>query len=106
MNGQTGVPNFEDRGHLSAGQRANLYELTAAIYREAARLATMCNADDRFTPPGRLDSRQQQLKDLAQSVDAISPAFSRFENDLTDSQKAQLQGILSLPNNGQRSVRQ
>jgi len=100
------IRQIEDRGHLSAGQRANLYELTAAIYREAARLATMCNADDRFTPPGRLDSRQQQLKDLAQSVDAISPAFSRFENDLTDSQKAQLQGILSLPNNGQRSVRQ
>jgi LTXXQ motif family protein len=101
------IRQIEDRGHLSDDQRANLYDLTAAIYREAGRLGRVCHADDRFTPPGRLDARQQQLKALAQSVDAISPVFSRFEDELTDPQKAQLRGTLNLSNtNGQRSVRQ
>ena len=101
------IRQIEDRGHLSDDQRANLYDLTAAIYREAGRLGTVCHADDRFTPPGRLEARQQQLKALAQSVDAISPVFSRFENELTDPQKAQLRGVLNLSNTiVQRSVRQ
>jgi len=102
------IRQIEDRGHLSDDQRANLYDLTAAIFREAARVGTTCNAENRrFTPPGRLEARQQQLKALAQSVDAISPAFSRFENNLTDAQKAQLGGVLNLSNtSGQRSVSQ
>jgi hypothetical protein len=67
----------------------------------------MCHADDRFTPPGRLDARQEQLKALQESVNAISNAFSRFEDELTDSQKAQLRGVLNLASTaGQRSVRQ
>ena len=101
------IRQIEDRGHLSDDQRANLYDLAAAIFREAGRLGTVCHADDRFTPPGRLEAREQQLKALAHSVDGISPAFSRFEDDLTDPQKAHLRGILNLPNTtGQRSVRQ
>jgi hypothetical protein len=90
------IRQIEDRGHLSDNQRADLYDLTAALYREASRLGTVCHVDDRFTPPGRLENRQQQLKALAQSVDAISTPFSRFEDDLTDRQKAQLRGILNL----------
>jgi hypothetical protein len=35
-----------------------------------------CRADLPLTPTGRLENRQQQLKALAQSVDAISPLFS------------------------------
>jgi LTXXQ motif family protein len=101
------IRQIEDRGHLSDDQRANLYDLASAIFREIGRLGTVCHADDRFTPPGRLEAREQQLKVLAQSVDIISPAFSRFEDDLTDPQKAQLRGISNLPNNtGQHSVRQ
>jgi hypothetical protein len=101
------IRQIEDRGHLSDDQRANLYDLTAAIYREAARLGTVCHADDRFTPPGRLEARQQQLKALGQSVDAISSVFARFENDLTDPQKAQLRGVLNLSKMiEQRSVSQ
>jgi hypothetical protein len=53
------------------------------------------------------EARQQQLKALAQSVDATSPAFFRFENNLTDAQKSQLGGVLNLSNtSGQRSVSQ
>ena len=101
------IRQIEERGSLSDDQHATLYELTAAIYRAAGKLRTMCNTEDRFTPPGRLEARQQQLKALAQSVDAISPVFARFEDELTDPQKAQLRGILNLSNTiGQRSVRQ
>ena len=101
------IRQIDDRGHLSDDQRANLYDLTAAIYREAGRLGTVCHVDDRFTPPGRFEARQQQLTALAQSVDAISPVFARFEDELADPQKAQLRGILNLSNTiGQRSVRQ
>ena len=101
------IRQIEERGSLSDDQHATLYELTAAIYRAAGKLRTMCNTEDRFTPPGRLEARQQQLKALAQSVDAISPVFARFEDELADPQKAQLRGILNLSNTiGQRSVRQ
>src|SRR6185312_4678728 len=96
------IRQIEDRGHLSDDQRANLYDLAAVMFRETGRLGGVCHADDRFTPPGRLEAREQQLKALAQSVDVISPAFSRFEDDRTGPQKAQLRGILNLPNtNGQ-----
>jgi hypothetical protein len=101
------IRQIEDRGHLSDDQRANLYDLAAAIFREAGRFGSVCHADNRLTPPGRLQAREEQLKALAQSVDAISPVFSRFEDDLSDSQKAQLRGIVNLPIAiEQRSVRQ
>ena len=101
------IKQIDDRASLSDDQRATLYELTAAIYRAAGKLKAKCYADDRFTPPGRLEAREEQLKALQQSVEAISPPFSRFENELTDTQKAQLRGALNLSNTiGQRSVRQ
>jgi hypothetical protein len=101
------IRQIDDRASLSDDQRATLYELSAAIYRAAGKLKTTCDADDRFTPPGRLEAREEELKALQQSVEAISPAFSRFESELTDTQKAQLRGVLNLSNtSGQRSVRQ
>ena len=101
------IRQLEERTSLTDSQRATLYDLTAVIYRAAGKLGTMCHADDRFTPPGRLDARQEQLKALQESVNAISNAFSRFEDELTDSQKAQLRGVLNLASTaGQRSVRQ
>jgi hypothetical protein len=101
------IRQIEDRGHLSDNQRADLYDLTAAIYRETGKLETICRVDDRLTPTGRLENRQQQLKAFARSVDAISPLFSRFEDDLTDPQKAQLRGVVNLSNPvAQRAVNQ
>jgi hypothetical protein len=101
------IRQIDDRASLSDDQRATLYELTAAMYRAAGKLTTKCDADDRFTPPGRLEAREDELKALQQSVEAISPAFSRFESELTDTQKAQLRGVLNLSNTiGRRSVRQ
>ena len=81
---------------LSDEQRATLYELTAAIYRAAGRLGTSCNADDRFTPPGRLEARQVQLEALQQGIDGIRPVFSRFESELTDVQKARLGSVVDV----------
>ena len=46
------IRQIEDRGHLSDDQRANLYDLAATIYREAARLGTVCHAGNRLTRPG------------------------------------------------------
>jgi hypothetical protein len=101
------IRQINDRASLSDDQRATLYELTAAIYRAAGKLTAQCDADDRFTPSGRLEAREGELKAVQQSIEAISPMFSRFENQLTDTQKAQLQGLLNLSNTiEQRSVRQ
>jgi hypothetical protein len=101
------IRQIDDRASLSDDQRATLYELTAAIYRAAGKLTAQCDADDRFTPSGRLEAREGELKALQQSVEAISPMFSRFENELTDTQKAPLQGVFNLSNTiEQRSVRQ
>jgi hypothetical protein len=55
-----------------------------------------------LTPPGRLDARAEQLKALRESVDTISPPLVEFENELTDAQKAQLQGVLNLSNPSER----
>jgi hypothetical protein len=101
------IRQIDDRAALSDDQRATLFELTAAIYRAAGKLAAKCDADDRFTPSGRLEARQEELKAIQQSVEAISPTFSRFENELNDAQKAQLQGVLNLSKtNERRSVMQ
>jgi hypothetical protein len=61
------------RTPLSDDQRATLYDLTATIYRAASKLGTRCHADDHFTPPGRLDAREEELKAWQQSVDSILP---------------------------------
>ena len=82
------VRQIEDGTSLSDEQHATLYELTAAIYRASGRLGTSCNADDRFTPPGRIEARQDQLEALQKGIDAIRPVFSQFESQLTDVQKA------------------
>src|SRR5262249_32932544 len=65
------IRQIDDRASLSDDQRATLYELTAAIYRAAGKLTTQCDADDRFTPSGRLEAREGELKAVQQSVEAI-----------------------------------
>jgi hypothetical protein len=88
------VRQIEEGTSLSDEQHAALYELTAAIYRAAGR--TACIADDRFTPPGRLEARQDALKALQKGVDAIRPVFSEFESELTDVQKAKLGRLINV----------
>ena len=90
------VRQIENGTSLSDEQHATLYELTAAIYRAAGRLGTSCNADERFTPPGRLEARQDQLQALQQGIDAIRPVFSQFESELTDVQKAKLGRVVNV----------
>ena len=90
------VKQIEDKASLSDEQHANLYELTAAIYRAAGKLNAVCDADDHITPPGRLDGRIDQLNSLQQSVDIIRPLLSQFERDLTEEQAARLSGLVTL----------
>jgi hypothetical protein len=80
---------------LSDEQHANLYDLTAAIYRAAGSLMGACPAEDRFTALGRLDAKQQQLQALRQGVDAIKPNLSKFENSLNDSQRTRLAIVIT-----------
>jgi hypothetical protein len=75
---------------LSDEQHANLYDLSAAIYRAAGSLATACAGDNHFTAIGRLEAKQQQLQALQQGIDAIKPVLSKFEDSLTDSQRTRL----------------
>jgi hypothetical protein len=89
------VRQIEEEASLSDEQHATLYELTAAIYRAAGRLGTACIADDRFTPPGRLEARQDALEALKKGIDAICPVFSQFESELTDIQKAKLGRVVN-----------
>ena len=84
------VRQIEEGTSLSDEQHAALFELTAAIYRVAGRLGTACIADDSLTPPGRLEARQDALEALKKGIDAIRPAFSQFESELTDVQRAKL----------------
>jgi hypothetical protein len=90
------VRQIEEVASLSDEQHAALYELTAAIYRAAGRLGTACVADDRFTPPGRLEARQDALEALKKGIDAIRPVFSQFESKLTDVQKAKLGRVVNV----------
>src|SRR5262249_367490 len=80
------IRQIEEHGSFSDDQLATLYELTATIHRATGKLSAMCHADERLTPPGRLDARVEQLKGLKESIDAISPVFARFANELADAQ--------------------
>jgi hypothetical protein len=91
------VRQIEEGTSLSDEQHAALYELTATIYRAAGRLGKACIAEDRFTPPGRLEARQDALEALQKGIDAIRPVFSQFESELTDVQKAKLGRVVNVP---------
>ena len=53
-------------------------------------------AEDRFTPPGRLEARQKALETLQKGIDAIRPVFSQFESALTDVQRAKLSRVVKV----------
>jgi hypothetical protein len=84
------VTHVERAISLSDEQHANLYDLTAVIYRGAGSLADACAATDRLTAIGRLGAKQQQLQALRKGLDAIKPVLSTFEESLNDSQRTKL----------------
>ena len=84
------VTQVERAISLSDEQHANLYDLTAVIYRAAGSLGCACAAKDRLTALGRLDAKQQQLQALRQGIDEIKPVLSKFEDSLSDSQRTRL----------------
>ena len=84
------VTQVERAISLSDEQHANLYDLTAVIYRAAGSLGGACAAKDRLTTLGRLDAKQQQLQALRQGIETIKPVLSKFEDSLSDSQRTRL----------------
>lgn len=83
------VNRLETSMSLSDEQHADLYDLSAAIYRAVGNLVTACPAESRLTPLGRLDAKQRQLQALRQGIEAIKPTLAAFENSLNEAQKAQ-----------------
>ena len=80
---------------LSDEQHADLYDLTAAIYRATAGLVSACPAEGNLTALGRLDAKQRQLEALQKGIDAVRPVLSSFENSLSDSQRIRLATVIN-----------
>ena len=78
---------------LSDEQYAALHEVAAAMYRVAGNLST-CSNRDRLTPIGRLETRQMLIEVLQQGIDGVQPALTRFQNLLSEYQKALLGRIM------------
>ena len=75
---------------LSDGQRAALYEVSAAIFRSAGDLVEACPLENAITPLGRLDARRDELQALRQDIDAIRPSAAAFESRLSAVQRKRL----------------
>jgi hypothetical protein len=75
---------------LSDGQRAALYEVSAAIFRSAGDLVEACPMENSVTPLARLDARRDELQALRQDIDAIRPSAAAFEGRLNEAQKKRL----------------
>ena len=75
---------------LSDGQRAALYEVSAAIFRSAGDLVESCPLENPITPLGRLDARRDELQALRQDIDAIRPSAAAFESRLSAVQRKRL----------------
>ncbi len=89
------VRQIEARVQLSDVQHAVLYELAGEMYRAAAGLIASCPRDHRFTPLGRIDVEQSQLKALRQGMDRIQPLLTNFERVLNDRQKIGLEAVVN-----------
>jgi hypothetical protein len=75
---------------LSDGQRAALYEVSAAIFRSAGDLVEACPMENPITPLARLDARRDELQALRQDIDAIRPSAAAFESRLNEVQRRRL----------------
>jgi hypothetical protein len=87
---------IEGELELSDEQHAAFYTLMAAVYRQAAGLATSCSDEDSLTPVARLDDELGRIEALRRCVDTVAPALADFVNALNDEQKAQLNAMLGV----------
>jgi LTXXQ motif family protein len=81
------VRQVESATALSNFQRANLYELTAVIYRSAGDLTQACPAGNPLTPVARLELREHQFRSLQHDIQPIQPYAAAFENALSGDQR-------------------
>jgi hypothetical protein len=88
------VREIDSAPALSDFQRANLYALAAAIYRSAGDVAQACPAENRLTPVGRLEARENLLQALHRDVEAVQPAAAAFEKALSEEQKSVLDAAI------------
>ena len=89
------VSQVESLISLSDEQRADLHDLTAAIYRATAGLVSACPAEDNLTALGRLDAKQRQLEALQKGIEAVRAVLSTFENSLSDPQRVRLTTVVN-----------
>jgi len=96
------VREIDSAPALSDFQRANLYALAAAIYRSAGDVAQACPAENRLTPVGRLEARENLLQALHRDMEAVQPAAAAFEKILSEEQKSVLDAAIGTsPDSGQ-----
>jgi len=88
------VREIDSAPALSDFQRADLYALAAAIYRSAGDVAQACPAENRLTPVGRLEARENLLQALHRDVEAVQPAAAAFEKALSEEQKSVLDAAI------------
>jgi hypothetical protein len=81
------IGQIENGITLTDEQHAALYEVAAAAYRAADRLATPCRAEHRLTLVRHLDSERETLEALRQGMDDVRFFLTAFESRLNDEQK-------------------
>lgn len=84
------VKKIESEMALSDEQHAALYEVAAAMYHAAGGLSASCSDRDRLTPSGRLETQQMQVEALRRRIHDVQPVLTKFQNLLSDPQKARL----------------
>jgi hypothetical protein len=88
------VKQIDAEVDLLDAQHAAFYEVAAAMYQAAGSLIASCPNQDLLTPLGRLETQQSQLTALRRGIDVVQLALARFENLLTDAQKARLGAVV------------
>jgi LTXXQ motif family protein len=79
---------------LADRQRAELYELSASMYRAAGALAASCPTETSFTPLGQIDGKRKRIEALRQAVNLVRPQLGRFADGLNDEQKTRLANVM------------
>jgi hypothetical protein len=74
-------------------QSALLDDLGNAVVKASDVIKSHCPTSVSFTPTGRLDTMQERLQGLVQSVSIVSEPLGKFYDSLSDEQKARFNSI-------------
>ena len=94
------IGRIEQSLRLNDGQEAALREVSDASAKAANVLNAACpngQAQEMFTPPGRIAAMEQRLDAMLQAVETVRPALTRFYGSLSDEQKARFDRLGRQP---------